>query len=183
VSVIYQHGAFTMADTIATYKTLIAFAIGLPASLAVKIFASTFYANQDTRTPVKIAVVCVIINLFFNLILMRPLGYVGLALSTSIAIWVNAAMLALYLHKRKLFIADKVFRFRLRRIGAASVIMGLALLILEWHLAICFTEVGLFIKIAALAVLIIAGKLIYGLALFILGVLKPVQMKEYFARK
>ena len=71
---LYQHGAFTAErHEIATKNALLAFSVGLPAFLAVKIFAPGFYANHDTKTPFKIAVVCVAVNLFFNLILMGPL--------------------------------------------------------------------------------------------------------------
>jgi putative peptidoglycan lipid II flippase len=181
VAVIYQHGAFTHADTEATYLTLMAYALGLPAALAVKIFASTFYANQDTRTPVRIAIICVCINLFFNLALMGPLQYVGLALSTSMASWANALMLWLGLHKRRLFVMDAVLRFRLARITAASLIMGAGL----WgaySLLAGYMGGGLVIRVAALMALIGSGAGIYAAALLAFKVIKPSELKGYFRK-
>jgi putative peptidoglycan lipid II flippase len=182
VTVIYEHGAFTPGDTQATFVTLIAFAVGLPASLAVKIFASTFYANQDTRTPVKIAMLCVAVNLCLNLALMGPMKYVGLALSTSIANWVNAACLAASLHRRRLFIADTLLKFRVIRMTLAALIMGALL----W--AACIPLGGYFhailpVKILALAALIAAGMLFYGGSLLALRVLSPTQLREYFRKR
>jgi putative peptidoglycan lipid II flippase len=182
VSVIYQHGAFSAADTVATYQTLIAFAVGLPASLAVKIFASTFYANHDTRTPVKIAIVAVVANLLLNLVLMHSLRYVGLALSTSISITINAVLLAFCLHTRKLFVVDDIFTFRVARIIGASFVMGFILWLLNDYFA-RYLEGALLVKITMLSGLIGAGILVYGGCLLALGVLKPAQMREYFTRK
>lgn len=181
ISVMYERGAFSAADTDATFRTLIAYAVGLPAFLMVKIFASTFYANQDTKTPVKIAIACVLINLFFNLTLMGPMQYVGLALSTSIAGWVNALALCNCLHKRKLFIADNLFKFRIIRMLLGSFIMGAALL-LSHHFLAGYFHAGLFVRITALCALITIGGGIYGLCLFTMKVLKPSQMRDYFRK-
>ena len=182
VAVIYQHGAFTALDTEATFKTLIAFAVGLPASLAVKIFASTFYANHDTKTPVKIAMVSVAVNLFFNLTLMHWLGYVGLALSTSISGWVNVTLLAIALRKRAFFVPDSLLKLRLSGISAASLIMGCGLFLARMPLGVYF-QGGLAVKIIALAALIGIGAIIYGSALLALRVLKISQLKEYFVKR
>jgi putative peptidoglycan lipid II flippase len=182
ITVMYERGHFLASDTDATFKTLIAYAVGLPAFLMIKIFASTFYANQDTKTPVRIAIVCVLINLFFNLTLMGPMKYVGLALSTSIAGWVNACSLGYYLHKRGLFVLDDLFKFRISRIFAGALIMGAALLLTS-HFATDYFHGKLFTKIAALSVLIMTGSSIYGLSLFLFKVLKPSQLRDYFTRK
>jgi putative peptidoglycan lipid II flippase len=182
VLVIYQHGRFTGADTVATVSTLIAYAVGLPAALAVKIFASTFYANQDTKTPVRIAVVCVGINLALNLALMGPMKYVGLALSASIASWVNALALGRSLHKRKLFVMDTIFRFRLLRMTAGALLMGAALWAAYTALADYFAT-GLIIKVLALGVLIGSGMVVYAVTLFALKVVNIREFKNYLRRR
>lgn len=182
ITVMYERGAFTDTDTAATFKTMIAYAVGIPAFLAIKVFASTFYANQDTRTPVKIAIVCVFINLFFNLTLIIPLKYVGLALSTSIAGWVNAVALGMGLHKRGLFVADTLFKFRISRMLAGALIMGVVLIIANTLLAPQFHGT-LFVKICALAGLIFGGGGVYATSLFFMKVLKVSQMREYFKKR
>jgi len=182
IAVVFQHGLFKAADTQATYITLMAYAAGLPAALVVKIFASTFYANQDTKTPVRIAMVCVCVNLCFNLMLMGPLQYVGLALSVSIASWVNAASLGWTLHRRRLFVMDAVFRFRLIRMMAAALIMGVVLWAGYGLLAEYFAA-GLMIKITALGALIASGAVAYGGALLALKVTNLQEFKNYLRRR
>src|SRR5262249_10504860 len=78
ISVVYERAAFRPEDTIYTYPTLIAYSLGLPAFLAVKVFLSSFYADRDTKTPVKIAVLCIAVNLALNLLsvfTLRETGY------------------------------------------------------------------------------------------------------------
>lgn len=97
IHVIY---GLTEVDTQATAAALSAFSIGIPAYVLTKIFGAGFFARQDTKTPVRIACACILVNLILNLILMQYLAHVGLALSTSIAAWVNAGLLYYALKKR-----------------------------------------------------------------------------------
>ncbi len=135
IRVIYEHGKFTPDDTIATYRALMAFAIGLPAFLIVKIFAPGFYANRDTKTPFKIAIICVVINLVLNLILIHPLAHVGMALATSVASWVNAILLGTILYKRGIFKPDAALKRRLAILTLSSLIMATILIGLTYGLA------------------------------------------------
>lgn len=128
IRVLYQHGEFTSADTTATYRALMAFAIGLPAFLIVKIFAPGFYANKDTKTPFKIAVFCVLVNLLLNVVLIRFLAHVGMALATSLASWVNCLLLGTILYRRGIFRPDATLKRRLARLGLATKAMALLLL-------------------------------------------------------
>src|SRR5690606_16459623 len=84
IVVMFERGAFGAAETDATYRALMAFAFGLPAFILIKILGPGFFANEDTKTPFKIATLCVFINLVLNLLLMVPLKHVGMALATSI---------------------------------------------------------------------------------------------------
>ncbi len=106
ITVMFQRGEFGPADTVATFHALIAFAIGLPAFVLIKILAPAFYARRDTKTPFKIAAICIVINLAFNLILMHPLQHVGMALATTIAGWANVAMMAAVLKQRRWLAAE-----------------------------------------------------------------------------
>lgn len=178
VSVIYEHGKFTAQNTQETVTALLAYTLGLPAALAAKIFASTFYANHDTKTPVRIAMTCVAVNLVLNLTLIWPVGYVGLALSTSIASWVNACMLAKALKKRSLFVPDTTLRFRLPRMLAACSIMGVALWGMNYVLA-GYLAGGLLSKIVALSLLIGGGGAVYGVSLLMLRVMRISELKAY----
>jgi putative peptidoglycan lipid II flippase len=94
VALLFQYGEFTAErSTPMTADALTFYALGLPAYGLVKGLASAFYSVQDTKTPVKIAALSVVVNLALNLALIGPLGLKGLALATSLAAWVNALLL------------------------------------------------------------------------------------------
>ncbi|WP_426957554.1 lipid II flippase MurJ, partial [Bacillus velezensis] len=90
-----------------------------------------FYARQDTRTPVRVAVFSMLFNLVGNLTLIWPFGHVGVAISTAIAAWVNVLILYWLLHRRDQLRMDARFRGKALRIILASAIMGGALLLLN----------------------------------------------------
>ena len=169
IRVLYQHGAFTAVDMLATKNALIAFTVGLPAFLAVKIFAPGFYANHDTKTPFKIAMLCVGVNLFFNLVLVFVfhMAHVGMALATSIAGWVNVLVMMFILTKRGIFAADALLTARLIKMLVASLIMAVALLLSEGYFTSMYEE-GLTMKILALSSVIAIGMGIYGAAILAL---------------
>ncbi len=100
VQLIYEHGEFTHLSTRHTAFTLAFFCLGLLGFSGVKIFVSAFYAMGDTRTPVKIAAVAMVLNIVFNLILMKPLQAGGLALATSLSSTINMLALVWLLRKR-----------------------------------------------------------------------------------
>jgi len=100
VQVLFQHGEFSSQATTLTNQALLYFSLGLFAYASVKILASAFYAFQNTRIPVIVAGCCVAINIVLNLLLMKPMGVGGLALSTATASWVNATALYLLLRRQ-----------------------------------------------------------------------------------
>jgi putative peptidoglycan lipid II flippase len=115
VRVLYEHGKFTLHDTRETAYTLMALVSGLPAYIMVKIFSTSFFAREDTRTPVLVAVGAVVVNLVLNLVLIKPLAHVGLALATSIAAWLNALTLAIMLKRQGLITMTSRFKAFLPR--------------------------------------------------------------------
>ena len=127
VSVLFERGAFGVAETAATSAALAAYALGLPAYVLIKVLAPGFFAREDTATPVKVAAFCVAINLVLNLALMGPLLHVGIALATAISAWINAGLLAWLLVRRGHFVADARLRRAIPRILLASAAMAGAL--------------------------------------------------------
>lgn len=112
VKVLYEHGKFSAHDTVETAKTLMALASGLPAYILIKIFSTSFFAKEDTKTPVLVALASVALNVGLNLLLLKPLAHVGLGLATSLAAWMNAFLLAYLLRRRGLFdLNSRIKRF------------------------------------------------------------------------
>lgn len=120
VSVLYVHGAFTVADAQITAYTAMAFAPGLLAMATVRNVVQTFYALEDTKTPVKVATVILFINLALGLILIRY-EVVGLALSLSLSTSIQALILLVLLRKR----IGALDMFDICKAFAANFLLGL----------------------------------------------------------
>jgi putative peptidoglycan lipid II flippase len=127
IEVLFRHGAFGMAQVVGSAQALAAYALGLPAFVAVKVLAPGFFARTDTSTPVKIGLASVLLNLALNLALMGPLQQVGPALATSLAAIFNVACLGLMLRRRGHLALDAQFRIRLPRILLAALVMAAVL--------------------------------------------------------
>lgn len=103
LATLIYHGAFTTHDLLMTRNGLWAFSIGLPGFMLLKILASAFYSRQNIKTPVKITVVSVGLNLILNLLLIYPLAHAGLALATSLASTFNAGLLLYFLLRDSIY--------------------------------------------------------------------------------
>jgi putative peptidoglycan lipid II flippase len=126
VALIYQRRMFNPDDTAATAAALMFYAPGLLGYSAVKIASPTFYSLRDSRTPVIVSVLSVGMNLGLNLLLIRVMGFRGLALGTALAAMFNAAALLWLLRGRLGGIDGRRIGVALMKILAASIVMGLA---------------------------------------------------------
>jgi putative peptidoglycan lipid II flippase len=176
VRVLFERGAFTAADTEATGLALAAFAAGLPAFVAIKVFQPAYFAREDTRTPTIQAGISVAVNVAGSLALFPFFGHVGIAAATSLAALVNAAMLWIVLVRRGHARADALLVRRVALLAFASVLMGIALwfgadLLDPWLRSRSEMVAG-----PALAVLCAAGVAIYGAATVLTG---AVDVRRY----
>jgi putative peptidoglycan lipid II flippase len=172
IAVLFERGAFTAEHTKATSYGLMAYALGLPAFVMVKIFAPVFFAQGDTKTPVRVAIYALLANVVLNIIfviLFQKMGFmphIGLALATSISSWMNCFMLVRLLIKRNDYKIDTRARSRvLKIIISVVVMMGVLWLALPM---LPSTLIGL-------VILISCGKLSY---LFCAFAIKAVSLSE-----
>lgn len=93
IATVFQYGEFGPHAVRMSALSLSAYASGLVAFVAVKVLAAGFHSRQEMRTPVRIAVVAMLANVVFNVLLIGPLAHAGLALASSLAAWLNAALL------------------------------------------------------------------------------------------
>lgn len=124
IALLFGHGQFSMYDVMQTAPTLAAYASGLPGYVAAKVFTTTFFAQGDTRTPVKVAGFAILGNLILNLCLMHYFLHVGLALATSISAYGQVIALAILLKRRGLFqLTHSLVLFGIK-ITCLSILMG-----------------------------------------------------------
>jgi len=93
IATIFYRGELTVHDVTKAAQSLQAYSLGLIFMMLIKVLAPGYYARQDTRTPVRIGIIAMVANMVFNLILVWPLGHVGLALATSLSAALNAFLL------------------------------------------------------------------------------------------
>jgi len=167
VVTLFERGAFTHADSIATGHTLQAYALGLMAFCWIKLFAAACYAGKDAKAPMHYAAISVAVNIVLAVILMQFWSYVGLALATSLAAMVNAGLLMLRLRRTYGAITDKQTLKRMLAAAAASVMMLLAMLGLKSLWA--FPEHGLLLQSGWLATAIIGGGVVFLLFAILFG--------------
>lgn len=180
VATLFGRGAFDANDAQATALALAAYALGLPAYVLNKVLAPAFFARGDTGTPVKVGAATVVLNVALALLLLRPLGHVGLALATAIAAIANVAALWLVLWRRRQFVVDPRLASRLPRMLLASLAMGLVL----WFATPLWSASGAVpgLRWAGLAGLIGLGLLAYAGAALLLGAARPSEVKGLLRR-
>ena len=100
VATLYHYGAFTDGDVLQTTRALMGYGLGLLGLVAIKVLAPGFYANQDIRTPVRIAIVVLVLTQLMNLVLVPYLQHAGLALAIGIGALINAGWLLVGLIRR-----------------------------------------------------------------------------------
>jgi putative peptidoglycan lipid II flippase len=181
---LFERGAFTPADTPPTAYALAIFALGLPSFILIKVFSPSYFAREDTRTPMLYAALSLSANtlgsiaLFF---LFRRLGlmpHLGIALATTLAGWLNAGLLYASLARHRHFVADPRLKRSLPRIVLASLATGAVLWLLAAVLEARFAADGVFVRLGALAALVATGLLVYATAILLLGALDMQQLRR-----
>jgi putative peptidoglycan lipid II flippase len=131
VQLIFQHGSFTAADTAATALALQYYALGLVGYSVVRIVSPAFYALRLSRIPVIASVISVIANVLLNFVLVRVMGYAGLALGTSLAAIVNAAVQIILLRRQLQGIEGSKLALTTMKVLMASLAMAAAAALTE----------------------------------------------------
>ncbi|MBF0408062.1 MAG: murein biosynthesis integral membrane protein MurJ [Candidatus Riflebacteria bacterium] len=167
IRLLFEHGRFTPSDTAATVDALRAYSIGLFTFSAVKVMAPAFYALNDPATPLKASIVTVIANISLNLLFIAPLGYKGLALATSLASLVNAAILYMSMSKKLPGLSEKGIMRSIAFAVVCSAFMAVGLHYFVVHSDQYF--IGLCGKIAGSALTVSFSLIIGALFFFLLA--------------
>ncbi len=171
---LFQYGAFGADDRFMAAASLRAYTLGLGAFMLVKVLAPGFYAREDMKTPVRIGIIAMVTNMVLNLLFVFPLmwwfemGHVGLALATSVAAWLNAALLYLGLQRAGILVLDASAKKWLINIVVSATVMSLLLLKITPDIAI-WTEWRWWERGVNMVMLCVAGLATFLFSLWILG--------------
>jgi putative peptidoglycan lipid II flippase len=184
VRVLFERGLFGPADTVRAAGALAAFAVGLPAFVLVKALTPGFFAREDTRTPLYIAIAAIAANVAFNVFFLygTTLAHVGIALASSLSGWLNVAMLGTVLRRRRQWMPDQRLVSRSIRIVGATLGMGLALWMANRLLVAQLAQANL-TGAVALAGVCALGLSLYGLLGALLGVVRLSELGAMLRRQ
>lgn len=162
ISVLFERGEFTHNDTHEVSLALQMLAVGLPAFILVKVFIPFYYSKLDTQTPLKIALLCVVLNVIFSLTLIKFISYAGIPLATSLSAWINVILLKLFLLKDPNFKPDyRLLGYQIFKIFLCAVIMFLTIQVLQIMLEPMLYGNAKIDKLIALCIVISLSGIIY----------------------
>ena len=182
IATLIQYREFSAFDTQMATLSLVAYSVGLPAFIFIKVLAPGFYSRQDTKTPVKIGIVAMLVNIVLNLFFVSiwhlfdwPGAHAGLALATSLSAYVNAGLLFVLLRK-----SNKLQPSSSRLAMAIKIFISSALMLTSLWLLSPAPEVwaswNSLVRFGALTGLVLLGMSVYLLLLLISGI-RPRQFR------
>jgi putative peptidoglycan lipid II flippase len=171
VRVLFERGAFGPGDSVNVAQALVAFAVGLPAFVLIRVLQPGFFSRKDTATPTWFAAVSLVVNVALSLALFGSLKHVGIALATSVAAWINVILLAVFLARRGHFRLEGAEWKQQGMIMLLTAAMGGGLYGLVTLLGPVF-DAGYFFPVQALALLALCviGAAFYFALLHLTGV-------------
>lgn len=171
-ALMFHYGAFSANDLVMTARTVSAYSVGLFALTAVKILAPGFFAKQDVKTPVKIAISVLVVTQLLNLLFVPYLAHAGLALSISVGAWMNSGWLLIGLRQRGLFTPSRGWGGFIARVAIALLAMAAPLWYFNRDLDWVALQAQPFERAALVLGLVAAGGIVYFVTLLALG-LRP----------
>ena len=177
ITTLFHYGAFTATDVSMTQRALVAYSVGLVGLILVKVLAPGFYARQNIRTPVKVAIFTLVATQVMNLAFIIPLGHAGLALSIGLAACLNAGLLLHLLKKQQIYQPQPGWTGYFLRVLLAAALMA-AMLFYSMGDAQWWLMAGFLDRMIRLALLVGGGIVLYFAALGLMG-FRPRQ----FARR
>ena len=180
MAVLFQRGAFDASATQATAHALRAYALGLPAFVAIKVLNANYFAHQDTLSPVKAATITMIINAILAYSLIDILGHVGIALATGLTTWITFSLLMVGLRRRGYLHIDHQFVRRILRISICAVMMGIVVYGIISFSDRWFTAGSSIDRVMVLMCVLIGGIVSYGILALMLGAISMKELLDLF---
>ena len=180
-AVLFHYGKFDAQDLVMTAHAMTAYAVGLTALIAIKVLAPGFYAQQNIKTPVKVALFTLVLTQLLNLVFVPMFAHAGLALATSLAACANAWLLYQGLRKRSIYTPSSGWGSFMLKILIASALMGLAIgvIAIEFHWAALGHQPWL--RIFWLTVIMLVAAVVYFMSLRLMGLKVQNYLKKDFS--
>jgi len=181
VAVLYHYGQFTARDVGQTVTALQGYGVGLLGLVAVKLLAPAFYARQDVRTPVRIAVVVLVCTQLMNLAFVPWIGHAGLALSIGLGALVNATWLLMGLLRAGAYRPQPGWAAFAARVVVASALLGAVLWAAGHHLDWLALQARGWVRAGAMAAVLLLAAAVYFTCLYLAG-MRPAQLRRAVPR-
>ena len=179
IHIFFERGAFTNTDTYATSHILQILSLSLPALVYTKLFANVFYARNDTKTPMILAFITMLFNVFFTFLFNRYYGYIGIVLSITITNWINTLLLYFISYIYGYMRMYKRILVNTLKIIVISLFM--AIIIYFGVMGLHDDELNLYalwLNILGLLIIIFTGGLFYTVAIILSGVTTVSEIKS-----
>jgi putative peptidoglycan lipid II flippase len=182
IASLFNYGEFTSYDTRITSMVLTCYALGLPFYIVAKVFQSACFAHQDTKTPVKISMICAVTNIIFGVILSQYIGVAGIALATSLSGIIQIALLYRVMKRMDHLSFDRQLKVNIVKIISASLVMACVLI----GYLYCVGKIVFMdqtpMRIVYLSGLVGAGGITYAIMIAILKVFTKDDLKAFFKK-
>lgn len=175
---LFHYGKFDHQDLLMTAQAMVAYSVGLVGLIAIKVLAPGFYAQQNIKTPVKIAIFTLVLTQLLNLVFVPMFAHAGLALATSLAACANATLLYLGLRKRGIYTPGGGWFGFLVKIKVSAVVMGAAIAVIALELDWAALANTPLVRIIWLGIILVIAAGVYFSCLRILGVRWTMFLKK-----
>ena len=182
IQIFFERGEFKASDTFATANILQILCISLPALVYTKLFSNIFYARNDTKTPMFIAGITLVLNVLLTMYLNKLLGYTGVVVAITISNWINCLLLYFISYIKGFMVMYFAIIKSIVKITVISILMGFILRFGVWGLMADISIYSLTLKILALLLLILIGGIFYGAGIIFTHVLSVREFKNMIKR-
>lgn len=180
ISSLFERGAFTTNESTFVSQALMFYSFGLPSYVLVKVMEPAFFSRGNTKTPMNIAIICLVNNAIFNVIFFfLGLGFIGIVLASVISSYLNLTLLITKLISKKHFEFEKDFSKKLILILIPALAMALSLYLLREF----FANNETFNRVIELALIIASGIIVYFVTSYFSGSLNILLKSRFLNRR
>lgn len=179
IPILFERGAFTQNDSLAVISCLKIYTFALPIFITIKILQTIFFANKDTKTPMKASFCSLVMNVVLNLILIRFLSYRGIILSTVLASFVNVLILLFILIRQKKLSFSEIFQLQLLKTLYCVIFMIIFVCFVKKFVVVNVEDL-IFLKLFKLFVVGGISLSVYFVMSFFVGLIDKSIIKRFF---